>query len=136
MKEILWNRKTVSIALLAVVLPISLVVAFQLTNTRKEPELETVTVEVASWQIDRPLCHVHFNKKVENFYDNNEVSLVISAYVCTYSENSSSLPFDDRDGVRLNIHRWRRSRTMSNLVCLERQRLCGLRCHRHSQPNG
>lgn len=101
------NEKWIALSLVAVVLPISLLVTLRLTGILPEPcmhaPLETITVEPASWQMDRPSGHVYVNERIENNYTSHEVSARIGAYVTSYQENSRSIPFayghTGRDGV-------------------------------------
>ncbi|MEA2089266.1 MAG: PPC domain-containing protein [Thermoproteota archaeon] len=103
MRKVEWNRKTISVVLLAVVLSISLLIGFQLTNTGMNPELETVTVEAVRWQIDRPSDDVHFNERIEKASTNDWASVGIGVEICTYHEDESNYPYEHRDGVGLNV---------------------------------
>jgi hypothetical protein len=97
-----WNWKTLLVAILAVVLPLTLLIGFELSTNKTRPELQTITVEATQWQIDRPSHFVDLKERIENFYTDNVVSLAMGVEAYKYSIKSYGWANDD--GVRLRIH--------------------------------
>jgi hypothetical protein len=88
MRKVAWNRKTVSVALLAVVLPVSLAVVFQLT--RGITISGTRTLEAVTWSFQRPSdpeINVLVNDTLEAFYDGDGESVKHSVLVWRYDGN-------------------------------------------------
>ena len=96
----LTKRRWTSIALLAVVLPISLLVAFRLTGVLPEPaEPETITLEAVSWITERPSRIITIDERVENAYADEEAAVGIGVHIHEYLENALMPPFWGRDGI-------------------------------------
>lgn len=90
MKKVKWSRKTVSVILLAMVLPISLTVVFQLT--RGITISDTLTLEPVTWTFQRPSdpeVDININETLEALYD-YEISMKLSILVWTYVGNCYS----------------------------------------------
>lgn len=85
----LTKHKWVSIVLLSVVLPISLLVTFRLTGILPEPpQPETILVEAKSWNGERTPMAYTFNEWIDNYYYDNVASIELQVGVGTYHNGS------------------------------------------------
>jgi len=104
MREIKWSRKKVSVVLLAVVLPISFVVALQLTEKRITIA-ENTTLDPVVWTFQRPTgeAHVIIDDRLEPSYSNDELSATFLMWLSDYIPRVGSLDYDVLR-VRLDIN--------------------------------
>lgn len=92
--------KLVSLTLVAIILPISLLATFKLTGILQEPqEPETITQNTVYWSMEKPSALVTVGQEFKNEYSTDEISTEIGVHVQEYWENGSTLPFGGRDGV-------------------------------------
>jgi hypothetical protein len=84
------KKRALSLTLLSIMLPISLLATFRITGIIPEPPTPiTITLETVNWKIERPSSDVRFNKDVRNVYlDNNvSVSVIFTEYLDNYDWN-------------------------------------------------
>ncbi len=83
------NRKWLSLAVLAIIIPISVLTTFKLTGIIPEPpNTETIEVDTVSWNMTRPSSTASFHGvTVENFYGDDIVPISLGVHVNTYFEN-------------------------------------------------
>lgn len=84
------ERKWISLAFIAALLPISLLVTFRLTGMLPEPQTpETITVEAVSWNMSRPSTTMSFlGMRVKNLFSDYMTSVESSVHITSYKENS------------------------------------------------
>jgi hypothetical protein len=90
MRKVEWNRKTVSVVLLAVVLPISLVVALQLTD-RGIVIAENTMLDPVVWTFQRPnesVQFVYIDEKLNAPYVGDGLSANMYVMIGIYHENA------------------------------------------------
>jgi hypothetical protein len=88
MRKIVWNRKTVSITLAAVIVPVSLLVAFGLNGMLTEPQaVEKVAADTVYWNMTRPAGHVTIDEWVRSLYTDGVASIGLDVHVSSYTEN-------------------------------------------------
>lgn len=87
------NRKWLSMAVLAIIIPISVLTTFKLTGIIPEPpNTETIEVDTVSWNMTRPAETMGFvGKKAENHYNENLTKIGMYVHVTSYTENSEWL---------------------------------------------
>ena len=95
MTKIAWDRKTVSVVLLAVVLPVSLVVAFRLLGGGTRIS-ENITLDPVVWTFQRPHPnqHVIIEDKLEPSYSSDGLSAAFHMCLSDYIPRVGSLNFD------------------------------------------
>jgi hypothetical protein len=97
------NRKWISLALMSVMVPISLLISFRLTGVLKEPPTpETITVEAVTWNMSRPVNVdiITIDKWTRNSYTDNITSIGLSVHFISYVENELGWwPSDGDDDV-------------------------------------
>lgn len=103
--ELSIKQKWLSVAVVAVILPISLLAAFRLTGILPEPQTpETITVEPVNWSMDRPSDYIVFGvstgwgNMVETNYADETVLVDICVYHSIFLVEYASSPFFGRDG--------------------------------------
>lgn len=84
------NHKWLSISILAVIIPVSLLTAFKITGIIPEPPTiaETITVDAVEWNMTRPKNYTCVDKIVENYYDDGLSRIKMYVHVTDYTENS------------------------------------------------
>jgi hypothetical protein len=104
MRKVEWNRKTVSVVLLAVVLPISLAVALQLTD-KGIVIAENTTLDPVVWTFQRPNPnqYVIIGDRLEPSYSSGELSATFLMWLSDYLPRVGSLNYDTLR-VRLEIN--------------------------------
>jgi hypothetical protein len=100
MRKVEWNRKTVSVVLLAVVLPISLVVVLQLTD-RGIMIAENTTLDSVEWTFQRPNESVDILDKLNTTYASDGFSADMYVLIIRYENNSMFV--GDYDYLRISI---------------------------------
>jgi hypothetical protein len=100
MRKVEWNRKTVSVVLLAVVLPISLVVVLQLTD-RGIVIAENTTLDPVEWTFQRPNEPVDILDKLNTTYASDGFSADMYVLIIRYENNSMFI--GDYDYLRISI---------------------------------
>ena len=95
MTKIAWDRKTVSVVLLAVVLPVSLVVAFRLLGGGTRIS-ENITLDPVVWTFQRPHPnqHVIMEDKLEPSYSSDGLSATFYMWLSDYIPRVGSLNYD------------------------------------------
>lgn len=98
------NKKWLSLSLIAIVLPISLLTALKFGGVLVEPQQpETMTQYAVDWTMERPSYYTTIGHKFNNSYLTDEIDGEIGLYVQEYFENALTLPFGGRDGVAFGI---------------------------------
>ncbi len=100
MRKIAWNRKTVSITLAAVIIPVSLLVALALNSMSLHQALEIVNVDAVSWSMNRPSNDTIIDEYVKNFYNDTCVA-VLEIHMYRYLEDDPH--YSDCIGFMLNV---------------------------------
>jgi len=96
------RKKWISVTLLSIAIPMSLLAAFRLTGVLQEPRLpESIMVEAASWQIDRPTYSVGIHDAVKNFYESENISMVFTVEINNYDRDSE---FGGDDCVAFSVN--------------------------------
>ncbi|MEA2089605.1 MAG: hypothetical protein U9O89_02450 [Thermoproteota archaeon] len=99
MRKVEWNRKTISVVLLAVVLPVSLTVAFQLFG-RGTKIAENTTLEPVQWSFQRPNQYVSIGDLLNASYADDGLSATFHMILADYLPRVGSLHYDT---VRIRI---------------------------------
>ena len=85
------NRKWLSLTVLAIIIPISVLTTFKLTGIIPEPPTiaKTIEAETITWNMTRPSEVKTFHDlAVENFYSDTIASISLGVHVDHYLENS------------------------------------------------
>jgi hypothetical protein len=98
------GREMKALWVLSILVPISLLTMFRFAGVLHEPPLpETITVNEATWIIERPSSHVYVDERVENNFTSDVLSAKLSVFIGAYEENARYIPFEwgsvGRDGV-------------------------------------
>lgn len=102
------NRRWISLALMSVIVPISLLATFRLTGILPEPPTpETINVETVPWNMSRPVNVdiITIDKWTKNSYTDNIAFIELSIQFVGYWENKPGWwPSDgDDDAIYLRI---------------------------------
>lgn len=84
------KKRVVSLTLLSIMLPISLLATFRLTGVLPEPPTpETITMETINWKMERPSKDVRSFDGIKNVYNDNliSISLIFLEYRDNYDWN-------------------------------------------------
>ena len=99
------QRRWVPIALLSIIAPMSLLVAFRLTGVLREPPTpETITIDEVAWQMERPSKYTRIEEIVENAYEDHTVLIKASVSIHSYFENGLADPYWNRDGIAFRVN--------------------------------
>jgi hypothetical protein len=88
------SRKWLSLAVLAIIIPIGVLTTFKLTGIIPEPQTiaKTIEAETITWNMTRPSEVKTFHDlAVENFYSDTIASISLGVHVDHYLENSEDL---------------------------------------------
>jgi hypothetical protein len=97
------KNKWLSLSLLAIIVPASLLVSFKLIGILKGPlHSETVTLEALSWQLERPSTFMSIDKVMENNYSDSTISVSTVCEVYVYYQDS--LTFLGEDGIIFGVN--------------------------------
>jgi hypothetical protein len=102
--------KRVSLALLSIIIPVSLLAAFRVTGVLPEPpKRETITAEPVSWQMDRPILDpsrsLAIDEAIRNGYSNNDTTMSIDVRLYHYLEDWGEIPFGKHDdGITFKVN--------------------------------
>lgn len=84
-----YSRKWMAVALLAIIIPVSLLTTFKIAGIVREPLVpEIVNVGAVVWNVTRPESFTYINGVVENHYDDGLSKVNMCAFVIDYSEKS------------------------------------------------
>jgi hypothetical protein len=84
-----FSRKWMTLTLVAIITPVSLLTTFKITGIVREPLVpEIVNVEAVVWNVTRPESYTYINEVVENHYDDGLSKVNMCAFVIDYSEKS------------------------------------------------
>lgn len=87
------SRKWLSLAVLATIIPISLLTTFKLTGIIREPPTiaKTIEAEKVNWNMTRPsqTLSLH-NEWAENYFSEDMILIRFTAHVSPYMENDES----------------------------------------------
>ena len=84
------NRKSASLGLLSIIVPVTLLVTFRLTGLQPQPQTpQTTTVETAYWNITRPelVDIIAIDERVKNTFIDDIASINLTVHVAGYWEN-------------------------------------------------
>lgn len=101
--EGLSKRKWVSLTLLSIVVPMSLLATFRLTGILQEPMTisETIMLDAVQWEFERPDHYVYLDDKLEALYINDELSATLRVVMGTYTDNA--VAYSGADVVTMGI---------------------------------
>jgi hypothetical protein len=95
--------KLISLMLVAIIIPMSLLATFKLAGILPEPaEPETVTLETISWEMERPSSITSIYEMVKSNYSDSAISIATVGEILFYHE--SSMPYFGCDGAELDIN--------------------------------
>lgn len=99
------KHKWISLTILAILIPTSLLTAFKLTGIIPEPTTiaETVTTETITWNMNRPSVHTAVDQWSENSFSGDAASVCLIVHIYEYSENEQGPPSWGNDYVKLGI---------------------------------
>lgn len=94
--EGLRKRKWVSLTLLSIVVPMSLLATFRLTGILQGPITisETTTLEALKWEFQRPSQTVTIDDELESSYSSEELSATLHIVAALYVENTATIDYD------------------------------------------
>ena len=99
----LIRNKWLSLSLLAIILPISILTTLKFSGLLVQPQPETITLKSANWTIERPSYHTTIGQKFKNEHLTDEIVAEISIHVQQYWEKGLTPPFGGRDGFSFEI---------------------------------
>ena len=83
-----FPSKRVSLTLLSIIIPVSLLAAFRVTGVLPgPPNRETLAVEAVSWNMSRLYDYKRLDELVNNSYTTSVVSINLTVHVVNYYEN-------------------------------------------------
>lgn len=95
------TRKWLSVSLLAIILPISILASLKFSGILVEPQqLETTHTPPVGWNMTRPSDYISVDKWVENSYDDGKASVGLGVDVEDYTENKVGYPAHGNDYVQ------------------------------------
>ena len=94
--EGLRKRKWVSLTLLSIVVPMSLLATFRLTGILQGPITisETITLEAVKWDFQRPSQTVTLDDELESSYISDEISAIMRVLMGKYSDDDPAFASD------------------------------------------
>lgn len=96
------NRKWLTIALIGIIIPVSLLVTFKLTGILPSLTIaETFTADAVNWNMERPNDNFWLRENVENSYRSEEVLVRLNIFLDGYSEYW--LAYGGRDLINMNV---------------------------------
>lgn len=96
------NRKWLTIALIGIIIPVSLLVTFKLTGILTSSTIaETFTADTVNWNMERPNDNFWLREKVENSYRSEEVLVRLDIFIDGYSEYWQG--YGGRDLINMNV---------------------------------
>lgn len=103
--EIRARRKWVSLTLLSIVVPMSLLATFRLSGILQEPLAisETKTLEAVMWGIERPSHMIDIRDDVKSFYDDECVSINYSIFVNCYIQGFQDYGGSDCVNMKVDV---------------------------------
>lgn len=94
--EGLGKRKWMSLTLLSIIVPMSLLATFRLTGILQGPVTisKTTTLETVKWEFQRPSQTVTLGDTLESSYTNDEISAAMHVILGSYIENTATIDYD------------------------------------------
>jgi len=97
------NRRKwiISVAIMAIIVPVSLVMLSMNGFFSQSPTPEGITAEAVTWEIERPSEMLDIHQVAENIYTNEEASFNLTVYVDDYDENCQD--YGGADFINMNV---------------------------------
>jgi len=93
----------ISAAVIAIVIPVSLVMLSLNGFFSQSPTPENITAETVTWEIERPPEMIDIHQVAENTYTNQEASLNLTVYVHGYDEEDWTYGSDDTFTLSVSV---------------------------------
>jgi hypothetical protein len=99
------KNKWLTLSLLAIILPVTLLVTFKLTGVIPEPQTpETTTLEPVCWNMSRPSDDdILINEWTNNSYVDCGVAVVLGVHILKYYEHDPGPPAEGNDYLSLRV---------------------------------
>lgn len=90
------NRKWLSLAALAIIIPISVLTTFKLSGIIPEPPTiaKTIETETITWNMTRPSNYTIINKWIKNGYNDQIALTSLNVHIASYFENDPAFDTD------------------------------------------